>query len=49
MRVDIRAEKKLKRMAMCEHASQHQFANIGLLMEITRHLNYEYFVRAEVR
>jgi LmbE family N-acetylglucosaminyl deacetylase len=49
MRVDIRAQKKLKRMAMYEHASQHQFTSIGLLMEIVRHFNYEYFVRAEAR
>jgi len=45
-RVDIRAEKRLKKLALFAHASQFQFSSVGLSMEMLNALNYEWFALA---
>ncbi|HUT53118.1 MAG TPA: PIG-L deacetylase family protein [bacterium] len=43
LRVDIRAEKKLKRMACAAHASQMVFTEVGTLTDFFLVLDHEYF------
>jgi len=44
-KVDIREEKKLKRMACYAHASQMRFTEVGNLTELFLLMNNEYFAR----
>lgn len=44
-KVDIRKEKKLKRMACYAHASQMRFTSVGNLTELFLLMNDEYFAR----
>ena len=44
-RVDIRAEKNLKRMACYSHASQMRFTSVGTVTKFFLCFNHEYFAR----
>jgi hypothetical protein len=44
-RVEIRAEKKLKRMACYSHASQMRFTSVGTVTKFFLTFNHEYFAR----
>jgi len=43
VKVDIRAERKLKRLAMYSHVTQHEFSDIGLAMAFIGRYNHEWF------
>jgi len=46
-RVDVRKYKKLKRLALLEHASQIHFSEVGNACALVRLLNHEYFKLAD--